>query len=471
MKFRPLAVLVVAALATGAIGMSSPAQASPDPAPPPSPRAMPTEIPSATTPGITAGTKVTELAEVGDKVFAVGTFTEVGGQARTGLAAFNRVTGALDATFNPTIVGQVYAVTPGPIANTLYVAGILRSVNGVALNKVALLNATTGAPVSGFKSPTINATIQDLKYRAGNLYIAGDFTQIGTTPRLGLASLHPTTGALTNALTVDLTEHHNTDPTQVQKPVGGKSLDITKDGSRMVVVGNFRKANGLDRDQVVQINLTGTSSSIDPWQTNGFKPLCYNFANDWTVRQVSLSPDDSYFVVGAGGGGGPVLGTLCDTATKWVTYNPVTDAKPEWVSAAGGDTIWAVAVSEHAVYIGGHQRWMNNTLANDYAGPGAVPRSGLAVVDPLSGRPDEVEPGPRCRVVPRSSVCWSPVTASGSARTPTTSASTRRTSARSWPSSPTRAATRRRRRRPPPCPPPSSWVVVGSGRRPTSSTG
>ena len=402
MKFRSLAAVVAATLATGAVAVSTPAQATPDPSPPPAAWAMPTQIPSATTPGITAGTKAMEFAEVGNKVFAVGTFTEVGGQARSGLAAFNRTTGALDATFNPTIVGQVYTVTPGPTSNTIYVAGILRSVNGVALNKVALLDATTGAPVSGFKPPAINATVQDIKYRAGNLYLAGDFTTVGTTARGGLASLNPTTGALTNVLAVNLTEHHNTDPTQVQKAIGAKSLDITQDGSRLVVIGNFRKANGLDRDQAVQIDITGTTSSINAWQTNGFKPLCYNFANDFTVRTVSLSPDGSYFVIGSGGGGGPVLGTLCDTATKWKTNNPVADAKPEWVSAAGGDTIWAVAVSDNAVYVGGHQRWMNNTLANDYAGPGAVPRSGLAVLDPLSGVPMKWNPGR----VPRGTAVW-----------------------------------------------------------------
>ena len=86
------------------------------------------------------------------------------------------------------------------------------------------------------------------------------------------------------------------------------------------------------------------------------------------------------------------MGTLCDTAVKFKTNNPVADAKPEWVAAAGGDTIWAVAVSEHAVYVGGHQRWMNNTLGNDFAGPGAVPRSGLVRPRPALGRADEVEP-------------------------------------------------------------------------------
>ena len=123
MKFRSLVVVVTATLVTAAIGVSTPAQATPDPTPPPSPWAIPTEIPSATTPGITVGSKAIAFAEVGNKIYAVGPFTEVGGQARSGVAAFDRVTGALDATFNPAIVGQVYAVTPGPTSNTLYVAG------------------------------------------------------------------------------------------------------------------------------------------------------------------------------------------------------------------------------------------------------------------------------------------------------------------------------------------------------------
>ena len=328
-----------------------------------------------------------------NKVFAAGSFTEVGGQTRTYVAAFDRTTGALDATFNPTILGQVYAVTPGLSSNTVYVAGILRSVNGVALNKVALLDATTGAPVSGFKPPTINATIQDLKYRAGNLYIAGDFTQVGTIAAVGLASLQP------DDRRPDQRAHGQPHRAPQHRP------DPGAEGRRREVAGHHqgRQPTGgrrqLPQGQRSRSRPGGPDQPhrhlvLDrPWQTNGFKPLCYNFANDWTVRSVSLSPDDSYFVVGAGGGGGPVLGTLCDTATKWRTNNPVSDAKPEWVSAAGGDTIWAVAVSEHAVYVGGHQRWMNNTLANDYAGPGAVPRSGLAVLDPLSGVPMKWNPG------------------------------------------------------------------------------
>ena len=372
------------------------ATATPDPSPPPTPRAMPSEIPSVTTPGISSGTKVLEFAEVGDKVYSAGTYSEVGGQARSGIAAFNRVTGALDPTFKPTVLGNVYAVTPGPTPNTLYIAGAFRSVNGVSLSKVALLDATTGAPIPGFKPPTFNDAIQDLKLRGGNLYVGGNFTTVGAAARGGLASLNPTTGALTTALTVSLTEHHNTNSSLAQKPIGPAALDITKDGSRMVVVGNFRKANGLDRDQIVQIDLTGTSSSVRPdWQTNQFKPLCFNWSVDSYVRSVSIAPDDSYFVVGANGG--PNAGTLCDTATKWGMTASGSDLRPEWISSSGGDTIWGVAAAEHVIYVGGHMRWMNNPNGSDYAGAAAVPRSGISAVDPLSGVPMTWNPGRRPR--------------------------------------------------------------------------
>lgn len=391
MKIRLLTSVVASGVLVGALAVCpTAAQAQPDPSPPVAARAMPSEIPSATTPGITAGSNVTEFAEVGNKVFAAGNFSEVGGQARAGVAAFNNQTGALDQSFNPNILGQLNTVAAGPTPDTVYVAGSVRSVDGQNRSKIALLDATTGALIPSFKPPVINSLVNDVKVRNGTLYVTGYFTTVGGQPRGGVASLDATTGALTNQVVVNLTEHHNTDSSQMQKAVGGAALDVTKDGSRLIVIGNFRKANGLDRDQVVQIDIAGATSSINAWQTNDFKALCYNWANDSTVRSIALAPDDSYFVVGAGGGSNVAL---CDTASKWKTQNPIADAHPEWVSSAGGDTIWGVAATEHAVYIGGHQRWMNNPLGNDWAAPGAVPRSGISAVDPLSGVPLKWNPG------------------------------------------------------------------------------
>ena len=144
--------------------------------------------------------------------------------------------------------------------------------------------------------------------------------------------------------------------------------------------------------QILVADLSGASAAVTSgWNTSGYEPLCYKFAFDSTVRGVAISPDGSYFVVSATGGG--TKNTLCDTAARFEFSSTGTNIQPTWIDSTGGDTLWSAEITEKAVYVGGHQRWQNNIDGVDQAEQGAVPRPGLAALDIDSGLPIAWNPG------------------------------------------------------------------------------
>ena len=66
---------------------------------------------------------------------------------------------------------------------------------------------------------------------------------------------------------------------------------------------------------------------------------------------------------------------------------------PDWVNYTGGDTLWSVAVTPAAVYVGGHQRWLDNPYCNNCAGPDAVPAKASGRSSPVRGKAMAWNPG------------------------------------------------------------------------------
>jgi PKD repeat protein len=220
------------------------------------------------------------------------------------------------------------------------------------------------------------------------------FTSVGGVAHGGLATLNPTTGARDEYMGIDVAGHHNWDGTgnTAHGSTGVENFDVTPDGSRMVVIGNFTSADGYPRDQAFRVLLGAGSATVDPdWNTDVFEPGCYTFAFDFYVRDVQFAPDGSWFAITASGGSNP--GTHCDTITRWETTDSGANVQPTWTAYSGGDSSWAIAVTGVAVYLTGHTRWENNPYGNDSAGAGAVPRAGLAALDPRTGIPLAWNPG------------------------------------------------------------------------------
>ncbi len=381
--------LVAAAVPASAVGVSQPTLVS--------------AVPSSFTPNVNDGI-VYSIAKVGNWIVLGGSFTTVTAHgattavARTDVLAYNSTTGALNTGFAPTLDGQVNSVIAGPTANTVYVGGAFTTVNGVKSKSLALLNINTGAAVAGFKTPALDGVVQSMRVSGSRLYIAGSFTTVAGVLHQGIATVNATTGALDPFMNVQLTGHHNY-PNGVSGAVGGRAMDISPDGTKAVVIGDFKDANGALHDQVVMLNLTGASATIANWNTSGYTAACASGAFDSYVEDVAFSPDGSYFAIAATGGGG--LGAtntdgtraLCDSGTRWSSTATGTNVQPTWIDYTGNDTFWSVATTGTAVYFGGHERWVNNSDGQDYAAQGAVIRPGIVALDPVNGLPFSWNPG------------------------------------------------------------------------------
>jgi len=331
---------------------------------------------------------VRTFTTVGNTVFSGGSFTSVQApgaatpEARGNIVAFEKGTGVLSSTFKPSINGEVFKILPTGDGQTIFVAGAFSSVNGQTVKSIVKLDAVTGQRVTAFNPGSFDGRIHDLFLRNGKLIVTGRFNTVGGTARSLTAGLNPTTGALQATPNLSFTEPRRNGTLNIY------AADITPDGSKMIAIGNFTKINGLSRYQIGMIDLA--NNSVANWQTNQYGDGCSKSFEIY-MRDVEFSRDASYFVVVTTGAYSRSF--LCDVAARWNTNATGSNLMPEWTNYSGGDTFTAVAITDDTVYVGGHQNYVNNPYIGDAVAAGAVPRDGLAALDPRSGATYSWNPG------------------------------------------------------------------------------
>lgn len=344
--------------------------------------------------------KVMSIARVGETVIVGGNFTTVREAdvaapelSRAGLFAFNQNTGVIDPNFAPVVASG--SVDKAPIINAIslsadgssvYVGGEFKTINGTGPARLQELRVSDGQLMTSFANGVPNRSVFDLKLVNDRLYVAGSFTSVGGTARGGLATLDATTGALTTSVTTEFTGVNNGGITTVRK------IDVTPTGDRLVAIGNFSSVAGQVRKQVAILDTSGPVAALTSWVTREFADECSSVFDSY-MRDVDLSPDGSFFVIGTTGGWGGTA-SMCDSASRWETYGSGAQDF-SWVDFTGGDTFWAVEVTGPVAYVGGHFRWMNNpyTPSGGTAGAGAIAREGLAALDTRNGMPFTWNPG------------------------------------------------------------------------------
>ena len=352
---------VACAVVAVAVGSTLPAQASL------SQPAVVSENPADTTPHIVfdaLSQDVRAFAQVGRTMYAGGLFNQVQDWARTttyarqNFVAFDRETGVvspLSLSFNGT-VGAIEATADG---TALFIAGAFSQVNNITRRGLVKYDLVNNRVDPTFLPGNLR-TVSDIELANGAVIAAGNFTN-------HVVALNPTTGADTGAIAITVAGVVvSSDETRVRQ------LAVSPDGTRLVATGNFATVNGQGRKRAFMLNL-GATATLSTWHAPRFDVDC-NSDRGISARDVDFSPDGTYFVIVATGGDVP--SGICDAAARFETANVSSTAAPTWINQTNGDSLFSVAVTGAAVYVGGHQRWLDN---------GAASRPGIGAIDPVTG--------------------------------------------------------------------------------------
>ena len=144
--------------------------------------------------GLNAQGMVAATSPDGTRLYVGGDFTTVDGASHVRIAAFNTATGALVATFAPSVNARVKAIAA--TNTTVYFGGSFTTVNGVARNRLAAVSATDGSLLSWAPSADDYSVAAMVLAPSGNeVVVGGSFTTLNGVAAPGLGALDPVTGA------------------------------------------------------------------------------------------------------------------------------------------------------------------------------------------------------------------------------------------------------------------------------------
>jgi hypothetical protein len=348
--------------------------------------------------------EVRAFALVGETVVVGGEFTAVSNAPgtirlrRTNIFAYEQRTGRV-LDFAPQLDGPVFALAPG--ANgTVYAGGAFQTVAGFKQRAVTQLSlAGAGARVPGFAAAANWGDVRSLVAQGPWLYAGGSFGRINGVSRPALARLYAGTGAVDLNFDLRLAAPH-------LSRVKVEDLAVTPNGARLAAVGAIEVAAGQYRAQLVMIDTAAVPARLADWYTDAYTRPCREGFETY-LRGVDFDPTGTYAVVVATGRR-TGNGLMCDTAARFEVAGFGLH-RPTWVNYTGGDSLYSVSITGAAVYVGGHQRWMDNPFGHESRGPGAVPRSGIAALHPVSGRALDWNPGRNPRGVGARGLLATPV--------------------------------------------------------------
>lgn len=321
-----------------------------------------------------AATDITVSSD-GTRVYLASSgMTTLNGVARNGAAAV-RGAGSIGARedaddaadvlpWDPAPDGPVTALALSPDGQTAYLGGTFRNVGSASRDRIAAVDATSGALRSGaaWTVPTANSGVVDLEVAGdGAIFVAGNFTSIGGQARRRIAKLGP-----------DGTTDPGWNAALYSTPTNGRiddlALGTAGDGTPVVyAAGAFDGSiGGSSRHAVVQ--LLRTTGSATAWDAQVDRLGTESGA----VLGVSVGSDGAVYLAGPASLGG---------------RHAVVDQQDVWAVSSGG----VLAPWAPASVIYGQPRAEIREVAGRVIVPGVarrvydgVPQTGFLVFGPAT---------------------------------------------------------------------------------------
>lgn len=273
---------------------------------------------------------------VGNRVYVTGEFTHArpAGAApgtnqipRSNILAYNLQTGQLINSWAPSLNAQGMAITASADGSSIFVAGDFSQVSGIARNRVAALDATTGVVIPGW-NPIANTRVNALAFLGNTLYMGGHFTTVSGQARVRLAAVNATNG--------DLLPWSPSADSEVISMVAHPA------SGRVIVGGNFTQLNGIE--QFGMGSLDGASGAVRPWAAN---TVVMNSGPEAYISGLTTDGDRIFGV------GWAFFANAASANFEGIfSADPLT-GELDWVNGCRGDN-YGVAVTGDVLYTVGH---------------------------------------------------------------------------------------------------------------------
>ncbi len=220
-------------------------------------------------PGTGANGAVNAVLIVSSSIYVAGDFTQVNGSARVRLARLAS-TGALDSIFMSGASGAnaaVYALAysnSGAVGSYLYAGGAFTTFNGVARNRMAAVSISSGALETSFNSTGgPDGTVFAMAFNtlifssSAQLFVGGDFTNVGTSARshVALLSFSSSTATLDPGFTIPADARVRSFAFQ------SAASGVFSTAGRLLIGGDFTQISSQPRNRVARISSSSNFSS------------------------------------------------------------------------------------------------------------------------------------------------------------------------------------------------------------------